>query len=276
MDGADGGDRRGQRLPVRQGDALEPAADRDQHAAEAVAGSAVGNAVVALLSHPDQLELVRSDPSLYPAAIEELLRYESPVERALNRWAAKLGTHYKLFMHDWSELGMDRLLRFSASDTLSFWAGGTDVTSTGVAFNLATTAAQNTRQGSTSATGFENLSGSRYGDALTGNTQDNILAGLEGADSLLGRAGNDSLVGGAGNEYLQGRGDGDVLTNAINQVSMAQERSADLTGAFLRGENVEIHQVMAASEEAGLSLEMMVEVRNKFAEAYRTLINMQS
>ena len=35
-------------------------------------------------------------------------------------------------------------------------------------------------------------------------------------------------------------------------------------------------QVMAASEEAGISLEMMVEVRNKFAEAYRTLINMQS
>ena len=57
---------------------------------------------------------------------------------------------------------------------------------------------------------------------------------------------------------------------------VAQERSAELTGAFLRGENVEMHQVMAASEEAGISLEMMVEVRNKFAEAYRTLINMQS
>ncbi len=48
----------------------------------------IGNAVLNLLSHPDQLELVRSDLSLYPAAIEELLRYESPVERALNRWAA--------------------------------------------------------------------------------------------------------------------------------------------------------------------------------------------
>lgn len=69
---------------------------------------------------------------------------------------------------------------------------------------------------------------------------------------------------------------GDTLTNAINQVSMAQDRSSDLTAAFLRGENVEVHQVMAASEEAGLSLELMVEVRNKFAEAYRTLINMQS
>src|SRR5918994_1384775 len=47
----------------------------------------IGNAVVNLLSHPDQLELVRADASLIPAAIEEVLRYEGPVERALNRWA---------------------------------------------------------------------------------------------------------------------------------------------------------------------------------------------
>ena len=48
----------------------------------------IGNAVVNLLSHQDQLELVRADPSLIPAAIEEVLRYEGPVERTLNRWAA--------------------------------------------------------------------------------------------------------------------------------------------------------------------------------------------
>jgi cytochrome P450 len=48
----------------------------------------IGNAVVNLLSHPDQLERVRADASLIPAAIEEVLRYEGPVERALNRWAA--------------------------------------------------------------------------------------------------------------------------------------------------------------------------------------------
>ncbi len=48
----------------------------------------IGNAVVSLLAHPEQLELVRADPSLIPAAVEEVLRYESPVERTLNRWAA--------------------------------------------------------------------------------------------------------------------------------------------------------------------------------------------
>ena len=48
----------------------------------------IGNAVVHLLGHPDQLQLVRDDLSLLPGAIEELLRYEGPVERTLNRWAA--------------------------------------------------------------------------------------------------------------------------------------------------------------------------------------------
>jgi cytochrome P450 len=48
----------------------------------------IGNAVVNLLGHPDELERVRSDPSLLPGAIEEVLRYEGPVERSLNRWAA--------------------------------------------------------------------------------------------------------------------------------------------------------------------------------------------
>lgn len=69
---------------------------------------------------------------------------------------------------------------------------------------------------------------------------------------------------------------GETLTRALNEVSDARERSSDLTQRFAAGENVELHQVMAASEEAGISLELLVEVRNKFAEAYRTLINMQS
>lgn len=48
----------------------------------------IGNAVVNLLAHPEQLERVRADPSLIPAAVEEVLRYEGPVERTINRWAA--------------------------------------------------------------------------------------------------------------------------------------------------------------------------------------------
>ena len=69
---------------------------------------------------------------------------------------------------------------------------------------------------------------------------------------------------------------GDTLTRAINEVSAAQENSAAMTEAFVNGEPVELHQVMAAAEEAGIALEMLVEVRNKVVEAYRTVVNMQS
>jgi len=58
--------------------------------------SLIANAVLVLLTHPDELRRVRDDPALLPNAIEELLRYESPVERSLTRWAAtdvELGGH---------------------------------------------------------------------------------------------------------------------------------------------------------------------------------------
>jgi cytochrome P450 len=41
----------------------------------------IGNGLFTLLSHPEQSAQVRRDPALVKPAIEEALRYESPVSR---------------------------------------------------------------------------------------------------------------------------------------------------------------------------------------------------
>ena len=65
----------------------------------------------------------------------------------------------------------------------------------------------------------------------------------------------------------------DALSRVVTNTQGAQDNRDQMIGAFLRGEPVELHQVMAASEEAAISLEFLVEMRNKLTDAYRTVMN---
>jgi flagellar hook-basal body complex protein FliE len=66
----------------------------------------------------------------------------------------------------------------------------------------------------------------------------------------------------------------DTLKQTLTQVTELSETSRDYVQAFLRGEPVELHQVMAASEEAGIAIDLLIQVRNKFLEAYKTVMTM--
>lgn len=49
----------------------------------------ISSGIYLLLTHPDQLAQVRTDPGLIEPAVEEILRYESPVYTTMPRWATE-------------------------------------------------------------------------------------------------------------------------------------------------------------------------------------------
>jgi len=49
----------------------------------------IGNGMLALMQHPDQMALLQSEPSLIGSAVEEMLRYNGPVEAPTLRWSVE-------------------------------------------------------------------------------------------------------------------------------------------------------------------------------------------
>ncbi|NNF26188.1 MAG: flagellar hook-basal body complex protein FliE [Gemmatimonadetes bacterium] len=95
---------------------------------------------------------------------------------------------------------------------------------------------------------------------------------IGGASPLEGGSarGPESVSGPQGSSFA------DTLRDALGEVSDLHTEAQDTIGAFLRGEPVETHRVMAAAEEAGIALEMLIEIRNKITEAYRSVMQMQT
>ncbi|ATW25667.1 flagellar hook-basal body complex protein FliE [Candidatus Formimonas warabiya] len=67
----------------------------------------------------------------------------------------------------------------------------------------------------------------------------------------------------------------DALSRMLNQVEQDQVNADQLSRKLLTGSVEDIHQVTFAMEQARLSLEMAVEVRNKLVDGYQEIMRMQ-
>lgn len=66
-----------------------------------------------------------------------------------------------------------------------------------------------------------------------------------------------------------------VFKEALDKVNDKQITSDSITQEFIEGGDVEIHEVMLATEEAKMSLQLAVQIRNKVVEAAKELMQMQ-
>lgn len=68
----------------------------------------------------------------------------------------------------------------------------------------------------------------------------------------------------------------DTLKSKLDEVNDKQIEANVLTDKLVKGEDgVDIHQVMLSTEEAKMSLQLAVQMRNKLLEAYQELSRMQ-
>lgn len=65
------------------------------------------------------------------------------------------------------------------------------------------------------------------------------------------------------------------LNESIKNVNQAQIESQVATEKFVRGDNIQLHDVMITAQKASISLQTTVEVRNKVIEAYQEIMRMQ-
>ncbi len=73
---------------------------------------------------------------------------------------------------------------------------------------------------------------------------------------------------------LKVRDFGQTISDFVRAVNDKQVASAEQVADVIQGRSQNLHQAMASMEEARLSFQLMIEVRNKLLESYKELERM--
>ncbi|OHC90463.1 MAG: flagellar hook-basal body complex protein FliE [Sphingomonadales bacterium GWF1_63_6] len=94
-------------------------------------------------------------------------------------------------------------------------------------------------------------------------------------NAALRDIGSTGAVGGAG--APQGTAPGgftEELNSALQEVNGLQGKAGEAAAAFERGETTDIAAVMLAKQQASVSFEATLQVRNKLLSAYKDIMSM--
>ncbi len=78
-----------------------------------------------------------------------------------------------------------------------------------------------------------------------------------------------------GQQESGGQSFGELLQGALGEVNSLQSRSGEMVQRFAQGEQIDVHRVMIAMEQAGTAMALTVQVRNKLLEAYQEVLRTQ-
>ncbi|MDU5106604.1 flagellar hook-basal body complex protein FliE [Clostridium sp.] len=67
----------------------------------------------------------------------------------------------------------------------------------------------------------------------------------------------------------------DILKENLDKVNQEQIEADNITNDFIAGKDVDIHEMILSMEEAKMSLQLAIQVRNKVVEAVQELNRMQ-
>ena len=92
-----------------------------------------------------------------------------------------------------------------------------------------------------------------------------------GTNSIL----NNLNISNTTEEKTNGTSFSNVLSDAISKVNDSEVNANNKIESLIKGEDVEMREVMLAMQESVLSLQALIEVRNKTVEAYQEISKLQ-
>ena len=92
-----------------------------------------------------------------------------------------------------------------------------------------------------------------------------------GTNSIL----NNLNISNTTEEKTNGTSFSNVLSDAISKVNDSEVNANNKIESLIKVEDVEMHEVMLAMQESVLSLQALIEVRNKTVEAYQEISKLQ-